>query len=202
MKKLTVLCLAVLLLVPSLSSSAEELPDGYVDEKDVTEYLNSIKFTFLSWFTGSTKIAYERALPDIRQSAEICAGIISAGYDKYRNDPSGFSLRYGHKFFLQDKDEVSLKGFYLRPEAVYSRYFYNLMENGERALANMLAFLGTVGYQYVYNRFLADIWVGGGPAFGTPSDTLYHHGFELWNWLGMVNTSIALSFSIRLGICF
>lgn len=160
MKKLAFLFIAVLLLVPSLNSSAGDMSDGYVDEKDVTEYLNSIKFTFLSWFTGSTKIAYERALPDIRQSAEICAGIISAGYDKYRNDPSGFSLRYGHKFFLPDKDEVSLKGFYLRPEAVYSRYFYNLMENGERALSNMLAFLGTV------------------------------------------NVSIALSFSIRLGICF
>lgn len=94
MKKLAVLSMAVLLLVPSLRSSAEELPDGYVDEKEVTEYLNSIKFTFLSWFTGSTKIAYERALPDIRQSAEI----ISAGYDKYRNDPSGFSLRYGKQY--------------------------------------------------------------------------------------------------------
>lgn len=70
MKKLAFLFIAVLLLVPSLNSSAEELPDGYVDEKDVTEYLNSIKFTFLSWFTGSTKIAYERALPDIRQSAK------------------------------------------------------------------------------------------------------------------------------------
>ena len=69
-------------------------------------------------------------------------------------------MRYGHKFFLPDKDEVSLKGFYLRPEAVYSRYFYSLLENGERALSNMLAFLGTV------------------------------------------NASIALSFSIRLGICF
>lgn len=98
MKKLAFLFIAVLLLVPSLNSSAGDVSDGYVDEKDVTEYLNSIKFTFLSWFTGSTKIAYERELPDIRQSAEICAGIISAGYDKYRNDPSGFSLRYGKQY--------------------------------------------------------------------------------------------------------
>ena len=84
-----------------------------------TDYLNSIKITFLSWFTGSTKVSYERAFPEIKQSGEICAGVISAGYDKYHNDPLGFTVRYGHKFFI-GKDKLSLKGFYLRPEAAYS----------------------------------------------------------------------------------
>ena len=60
---------------------------------------NALKFTFLSWFSGSTKISYERAFPEIKQSGEICAGLISAGYDKYHNSPLGFTLRYGHKFF-------------------------------------------------------------------------------------------------------
>ena len=80
------------------------------------DYLNSVKITFLSWLSGSTKVSYERAFPDIRQSGEICGSLICAGYDKYRNNPLGFTVRYGHKFFLPDNDGLSLKGFYLRPE--------------------------------------------------------------------------------------
>ncbi|MBQ7811009.1 MAG: hypothetical protein IJ394_00465 [Bacteroidales bacterium] len=165
-----------------------------------TDYLNSIKITFLSWFTGSTKVSYERAFPEIKQSGEICAGVISAGYDKYHNDPLGFTVRYGHKFFI-GKDKLSLKGFYLRPEAVYSYYFYE-RKNGSRELADMGVLLGTVGYQYVYKRFLADVWVGGGYAVGHAAETKYHHGFALWHWFNTTNDKIALSFSIRLGICF
>ena len=51
-----------------------------------TDYLNSIKITFLSWSTGSTKISYERALPKLNQSTELCGSLICAGYDKYKND--------------------------------------------------------------------------------------------------------------------
>ena len=38
--------------------------------------------------------------------------------------------------------------------------------------------------------------------FGTPADTGYHHGFQVWDWFGTRNDHIALSFSIRLGWCF
>lgn len=64
------------------------------------------------------------------------------------------------------------------------------------------ALLATVGYQYIWRRLLVDAWAGGGYAFGKESDTSYHHGFELWHWFGSYNPNIALSFSIRLGICF
>ena len=166
-----------------------------------TDYLNSVKITFLSWLSGSTKISYERALPKVNQSGEICASLICAGRDKYHNDPLGFTVRYGHKFFLPDNNDITLKGFYLRPEVMYSHYNYN-HTNGTRTLANMGAVLGTVGYQYVYRRFLADFWVGGGYALGNAAETYYHHGFELWHWFNRINTNIAMSFSIRLGICF
>lgn len=43
-------------------------------------YKNGVKITFLSWSTGSTKISYERAFPALKQSAEICSSLISAGY--------------------------------------------------------------------------------------------------------------------------
>ena len=44
-------------------------------------YKNTVKLTFLSWTSGCTKISYERAFSDIRQSAELCGSIIGAGYD-------------------------------------------------------------------------------------------------------------------------
>ena len=172
-------------------------------------YLNSIKITFLSWTSGSTKVSYERALPNWHQSSELCASLISAGFDKYNNDPMGFTLRYGHKFFINQGD-VALKGFYLRPEFIYSHYNYtctntglhNCKASGAREKAAMGALLGTFGYQYLYKRFLADFWVGAGYAYGRPADTGYHHGFQLWDYFGTSHDNIALSFSIRLGICF
>ena len=174
------------------------------------DYLNSVKITFLSWISGSTKVSYERAFPKVNQSGEICASLICAGYDKYGNDPLGFTVRYGHKFFIPDNDGRSLMGFYLRPEVMYSHYTYTCGNiglfgckmSGGREKAQMGALLATVGYQYVYKRFLADFWVGGGYALGTPADTGYHHGFELWHWFGKHNPNIAMSFSIRLGVCF
>ena len=199
MKATKVLAIALFMTILATSNACA------AEEKD---YMNSVKITFLSWISGSTKISYERALPSIDQSAEICASLICAGYDKYHNNPLGFTIRYGHKFFLADKEKLSLRGFYLRPEVIYSHYTYNAQSNSERTLASMGALLGTVGYQYVYKRFLADFWVGGGYAFGKPADTGYHHGFELWHWLGGYNKEIgyhpnvAMSFSIRLGLCF
>ena len=181
--------------------------DGY----EQPDYLNAIKITFLSWTSGSTKVSYERALPQVHQSSEICASLISAGYDKYHNDPMGFTVRYGHKFFMgESRDEISLKGFYLRPEVIYSYYNYNCTNTGlqnckataARETAAMGALLGTFGYQYIYRRFLADLWVGAGYAYGNPADTGYHHGFQLWDYFGTSHDHIALSFSIRVGLCF
>ena len=166
------------------------------------DYRNSFKITFLSWISGSTKLSYERSFPVLRQSGEFCASIIGAGRDKYQNDPKGYTMRYAHKFFLNENQKKSLMGFYLRPEIVYSHYYYNSSRGDGRTLSNNTAFLGTVGYQYVYKRFLADFWVGGGYAAGTPAETYYHHGFELWHYFNTENTNIAVSFSIRLGICF
>lgn len=203
MKKLMLLSVALFLFL-QLGAYAQENSEGTarMRERESADYLNSVKITFLSWLSGSTKISYERAFPDVRQSGEICGSLICAGYDKYHNDPLGFTIRYGHKFFMPDQDGISLKGFYLRPEVMYSHYNYSRRLDGERTLANMGAVLGTVGYQYVYRRFLADFWVGGGYAFGNPAETHYHHGFELWHWFDRVNTNLAMSFSIRLGICF
>lgn len=189
--------LLIVLLFASKCMQAKQ-PSLY-PEKD---YRNSLKLTFLSWISGSTKISYERAFANVRQSGEFCTSLIGVGRDKYNNDPKGFTMRYGHKFFMNEKQKKSLMGFYLRPEIIYSHYSYNRQVDGMRTLAKSTAFLGTFGYQYVHKRFLADFWVGGGYAAGTPAETYYHHGFELWHFFNSVNTDIALSFSIRLGYCF
>ena len=190
----------LLLLLLLLSCTAGSVHAVQNTQSAQPDYLNSFKITFLSWLSGSTKLSYERALPKCHQSSEICASLISAGYDKYDNNPVGFTVRYGHKFFIGEQ-ELSLKGFYLRPELIYSYYKYD-SRAGVRTLADMGAVLGTVGYQYVYKRFLADFWIGGGYAFGHAAETNYHHGFELWHWLKKDNDNLAMSFSIRLGICF
>ena len=192
MKKQIILCtILALLCIPTFAIEKNNLHDS-------PDYLNSVKITFLSWISGSTKISYERAFPKINQSGEICTSLICAGYDKYHNHPLGFTVRYGHKFFMPDKDNIALKGFYLRPELIYSHYWYDSQADGSRCLANMGAALGTIGYQYVYKRLLVDFWAGAGYAFGNESDTGYYHGFQIWKKL----PDVALSFSIRLGVCF
>lgn len=164
-------------------------------------YDNAVKVTFLSWMTGSTKVSYERAFSP-HQSAEFCGSMIGAGYDKFQNHPKGFTLRYGHKFFVAGNEEGGLNGLYVRPEAIYSHFSYNAAETGLRTRARMVALLATAGYQTCFGRLLVDAWAGAGYAGGTPADTGYHHGFALWNFFGTKNDNIALSFSIRLGYCF
>lgn len=165
---------------------------------------NAIKFTFLSWSSGSTKISYERAFPKINQSGEICVGLISAGYDKYQNHPRGFTVRYGHKVFLGNFDKAKpFDGFFLRPEYIFSRFTYDKKDSeNTRALAQMNSLIGCFGYQKTFGKFIVDSWVGAGVAFGDPCETGYHHGFQLWDFLGSKNENIALSFSIRLGWIF
>lgn len=192
-RKLLPALLAALVLTTSLYGQEVSAPTGY---------RNAVKLTFLSWATGSTKISYERALPH-RQSGEVCVSLISAGYDKYQNDPLGFTLRYGHKFFVgSPSDKGPLCGFYLRPEAIYSRYHYTPSDGGPRRLAAMGTLIASVGYQTTFGRLLVDGWFGGGPAVGIPAETGYHHGFQLWKWLGTRNDNVAMSFSIRIGYCF
>ncbi len=187
-----IICWVLLVALSAVSLSAQENPR-----------CNALKMTFLSWASGSTKISYERALPDLAQSGEVCVGLISAGYDKYHNHPRGFTLRYGHKFFLGDYSPARpFDGFYLRPELIYSRFHYDAQESGARRLANMGAIIATAGYQHTFGRLVVDGWVGGGYALGEPADTGYHHGFVLLDHFGLHSDHVALSFSIRVGWCF
>lgn len=196
MKSLRTLFLLATMLLSTVSTlqAATPLKDGS---------FNALKMTFLSLGSGSTKVSFERALSQRDQSAEFCVGVIGLGYDRYHNNPRGLTARYAHKFFLAPREGHPLDGFYLRPEGIWSRYTYDGSSvSDDRQLAHMAALVGTAGVQWSWNHFIADAWLGAGPACGTPAPTFYHHGFALWNYLGSTNEHLALSFSIRLGYCF
>ena len=162
---------------------------------------NAIKSTFLSWFTGSCKLSYERAVFN-NQTMELTAGYIGIGFDKHDNNPKGFTARYAHKFILSGNEIRPLNGFYLRPELIYSRFNYDQKDTGVRKTSEMESLVFTVGYQYVVRRFVADAFFGGGYARGNPADTNYQHGFMLWDYFGRYNKHIAMTFGVKLGVCF
>ena len=99
-------CFVILFMFVAVNMVQAKQPAPYFQK----DYRNSFKITFLSWISGSTKLSYERSFPNIRQSGEWCASVIGAGHDKYQNNPKGFTVRYGHKFFFKDHDEKMPNG--------------------------------------------------------------------------------------------
>jgi hypothetical protein len=162
---------------------------------------NAVKTTFLSWFTGSCKISYERAVFS-NQTMEFTGGYIGFGRDKQQNNPKGFTARYAHKFILFGKNHQPLNGFYLRPELIYSDFHCNRKTHDERTLSRMGSVVFTIGYQYAIHRFVADCFFGSGFACGKAADTNYQHGFMLWDYFGTYNKNIAMTFGIKLGVSF
>ena len=162
---------------------------------------NAVKTTILSWITGSCKLSYERAVFD-NQTMEMTVGYIGVGNDKYKNDPKGYTVRYAHKFMLLGNNNCPLNGLYLRPELIYSHFHYDVKEGFERKLSEMGSLMFTAGYQYVINRFVLDAFFGSGYAIGNESDTHYQHGFLLWEYFGTYNKNIAMTFGVKLGVCF
>ena len=169
--------------------------------KEVHVRQNAVKITFLSWSSGSFKVAYERAVFN-NQTIETTVGYIGAGYDKYKNNPEGYTVRYAHKFMLFGNDVCPLKGFYLRPEVIYLRFHYDARDISERKLSEMGGLIFTSGYQYVINRFVLDAYFGSGYAWGRECDTHYQHGFSLWDYFGTYNKNIAMTFGVKFGFCF
>lgn len=162
---------------------------------------NAVKTTFLSWFSGSCKVSYERAVFD-NQTMEMTVGYIGFGHDKYKNNPEGYTVRYAHKFILSGNETRPLNGLYLRPELIYSHFHYDPKEIFGRKLSEMGSLMFTAGYQCIVNQFVFDAFFGGGYAFGNECDTYYHHGFSLWDYVGTYNKNIAMTFGVKIGVCF
>ena len=188
MKKFLFLLLSCLVCI---NASSKETPVRY----------NAIKTTFLSWFTGSCKISYERAVFS-NQTMEFTGGYIGFGWDKFHNNPNGYTVRYAHKFMLFGNKVQPLNGFYLRPEFIYSHFHYDRKNIDEWAFSKMGSTVFTVGYQYALHRFVADFFFGNGYCLGKAADTHYQHGFALWDYFNTYNKNISMTFGIKFGVSF
>ena len=171
-----------------------------VNAKDLVKR-NAVKTTLLSWLTGSCKISYERSVFS-NQTMELTAGYIGVGLDKYKNNPKGYTIRCAHKFMLLGNNTQPLNGLYLRPELIYSHFRYDTKESFGRKFSDMGSLVFTTGYQYVINRFIVDAFFGSGYAIGNECDTHYQHSFSLWEYFGTYNKNIAMTFGVKLGVCF
>ena len=170
--------------------------------QDLSSRKNALKTTFLSFYTGSAKLTYERAVFS-NQSIEITGGVIGVAFDAKQNNPSGGLFRYAHKFILSDNQQYPLNGLYLKPEFALSSFDYDSSgENSHRENSTMGALMGCFGYQWARNRFVFDGFVGIGGALGKESDTHYQHGFMLWDVFGTHCKNIALTFGMKLGVAF
>lgn len=162
---------------------------------------NAVKITFLSWFTGTTKLSYERHLLG-NQTGELTVGVICAGFDKFKNNPKGFTIRYAHKFILKNKSDYALNGYYVKPEIVWSNFNYDRRNDELRTKANMAGLFACTGYQWARKKFLVDGYVGVGGSIGQEADTYYHHGFVLWNYFNSFCKNVAMTFAIKFGYNF
>ena len=175
--------------------------NGNCKAQEIMERRNAIKITFLSWFTGTTKLSYERSYTPV-QTGELTVGLICAGYDKFKNHPKGFTIRYAHKFILINNTQFALNGFYVKPEVVWSNFNYDKRDEDYRTKSNMAGLFACTGYQWARRRFIVDGYIGIGGSVGIEADTNYHHGFILWNMFNTYCKNVAMTFAIKLGYSF
>lgn len=160
---------------------------------------NEIKVALLSLTSGTSKVTYERLVRDY-QSIELTAGIVGLGFDKLKNsNPKGTAWRVAYKMIKpsEKNQDNQLCGFYFKPELCFSSYKYDHPEKN-RLKVNYFALMGVLGYDWVKNWFVFDIYGGLGYAFGNNNFSNYHHGFICINQ----DTPLALTAGFRIGVAF
>lgn len=162
---------------------------------------NAIKTTFLSIYTSSAKLIYERAIKS-NQTIEGVIGIIGVGMDAWENHPKGALIRYSHKFIFGYDQRYPLHGAYLKPEFALSSFDYDEKGTSNRKHSTKSSLMACTGYQWAKHRFLIDLYFGAGGSVGKSCDTFYEHGFILWDFFGKKNENIAFTAGIKLGLNF
>ena len=178
------------LLVPMIAFSQTEQPKMRKNE---------IKVALLSLASGSSKVTYERLVYDY-QSIELTFGAIGWGFDKLKNsDPKGTTWRLAYKFILPNERNVNnqMCGFYIKPELCYSTYHYNHRTEG-RLKVDRMAIMGVIGYDWVQQWFVFDVYSGLGLALGNSNLSNYHHGFIGWSY----DSPTAFTAGFRVGVAF
>ncbi len=160
---------------------------------------NEVKVALLSLASGTSKITYERLVREY-QSIELTAGVIGWGFDKLKDsDPKGTAWRMAYKFIFPNRNNENnqLNGFYIKPELCYSQYYYNHISEGRRKV-DRLALMGVLGYDWVRQWFVFDLYGGLGLASGNSNLSNYHHGFIGWN----DQLPLAFTAGFRVGVAF
>ena len=160
---------------------------------------NELKVALLSLMSGTSKLTYERLVYDY-QSVELTIGVIGWGFDKLKDsDPHGMAYRLAYKFILPNKRNANnqMCGFYIKPELCYSSYRYNHETDG-RLKVDRVALMAVIGYDWVLNWFVFDIYGGFGPAWGNSNKSNYHHGFIGLN----ADSPTAFTAGFRVGVAF
>jgi hypothetical protein len=105
-------------------------PDEYElnPEVEVRYKKHAVKFEFFSPLTNDIAFGYETMIK-VGMNLEFKAAIIGPGFTKMDEDASGFFLKAGVKFLTHPtyyqrgvKYAHGLKGFYFKPELIFSSY--------------------------------------------------------------------------------
>lgn len=172
---------------------------AFAQEEQPKMRKNEIKVALLSLASGTSKVTYERLVGEY-QSIELTVGIIGWGFDKLKDsDPKGTAWRAAYKFIFPNKHNANnqLCGFYIKPELCYSTYRYNNETRG-RQKVDRVALMGVLGYDWVLNWFVFDIYGGLGVASGNSNYSNYHHGFIGWS----ADSPTAFTAGFRVGVAF
>jgi hypothetical protein len=156
---------------------------------------NCIKFRLLSPLYQYCDFTYERSLKP-GSSLECSIGIVGLG-ERYGDDLSGVSFRFGYKFIKSPDFYLKglryahlLKGAYLRPEIATSIYDRN---------ANhifSMAILFNVGNQWIFNNLFAiDLYFGLGYGYSSDNTFNLQYGYST----GSKDFPIAISSGFRVG---
>lgn len=167
------------------------------------QHKNSIEINLLASILNTLYISYERALKP-GQSIEFELGYVGiSDVTLYAQQPKGYVAKIGFKFlrkpinYLNDNKYAHiLKGTYLQPQLIFSRYEYTTPDKGNFREQNATAFTLNFGKQWVYNDIMSfEMWFGVG-AGGTSYD-LCEFGF-----IGGGPAVIAFTFGSRIGLLF
>ncbi len=178
--------------------------DGALCAQEQESPKNTVKATFMSIFSGSTRFTYERALTP-RTTAEITFGQIGMGYD-WMNDanPTGYVMKLAYKYNLHSSPSTALNGFYVKPELQWANYDYDnkavmLSDVPRRDHVSRWALMAEGGWQYLFGRFVVDVYVGFGYSWGDENTDNYYHGVMMYP---SYDSHLAVTGGCRLGYAF
>jgi hypothetical protein len=194
------------------SGSTMDLVAEYRNPEDYSNQKKSIiKIDFFSPLSGNLTFGYEHSL-GIQKSVEMSIGIIGLG-TQINENARGVFFRIGYKFIRSPEVYFNamhyshiLKGFYIRPDFIFSYYSHDVRRNITSPIPGgdvyqtvrsdnfSGAFMINIGKQWIMDDRFSMSWFGGiGYAFSTEAGYYYSHSVPAGN-------DFPIAFSA--GLCF